>query len=71
MELDYHKVRHVNTVSVSRLRKFFKFQNQQNVESCEPNSSMLGTELAYDPNIKVVTLEFNNFILGYIAMQSF
>ena len=33
---------------------------------------MLGDELAYDPNIKVVTLlEFYNFVLGYIAMQSF
>ena len=33
---------------------------------------MLGAELAYDPKIKVVTLlEFYNFVLGCIAMQSF
>ena len=33
---------------------------------------MLGVELAYDPKIKVVTLlEFYNFALGYIAMQTF
>ena len=33
---------------------------------------MLGAKLAYDPKIKVVTLlEFYNFALGYIAMQTF
>ena len=33
---------------------------------------MLGAELAYDLKIKVVTLlEFYNFALGYIAMQTF
>ena len=33
---------------------------------------MLGAELAYDPKIKVVALlEFYNFALGYIAMQTF
>ena len=32
----------------------------------------LGTKLANDPKIKVVTLlEFYNFALGYIAMQTF
>ena len=71
MELDHHKVRHINTVRLTRLRKFLSVKNS-NVESCEPNSSMLGAELAYDPKIKLVTLlEFYNFVLGYIAMQSF
>ena len=70
MELNYHKVSHINTVRV--VRKIFKFQNQYNVDNCDPISSMLGAELAYDPKIKVVTLlEFYNFVLGYIAMQSF
>ena len=33
---------------------------------------MLGAELAHDLKIKVVTLlEFYNFVIGYIAMQSF
>ena len=33
---------------------------------------MLGAELAYNTKIKVVTLlEFYNFALGYIAMQTF
>ena len=54
MELIHHKVRHINTVRVVRLRKNFKFQKQCNVDSCEPNSSMLGAELAYDPKIKVI-----------------
>ena len=32
----------------------------------------LGTKLAHDPKIKVVSLlEFYNFALGYIAMQTF
>ena len=39
---------------------------------CDPNSSMLGAELAYDPKIKVVTLlMYYNFVLGCTAMQSF
>ena len=47
-----------------------------NLNSCpdklqpDPNSSMLGAELAYDPKIKVVTLlEFYNFVLGCTSMQ--
>ena len=71
MELNHHKVSYINTVRVVRLRKFFKFQNQYNVDTFDPNSSMLGAGLAYDPKIKVVTLlEFYNFVFGYIAMQS-
>ena len=70
MALNHHKVRHINTVRV--VRKFFKFQKEYNVDFYDPNSSMLGAELAYDPKIKVVTLlEFYNFVLGYISMQSF
>ena len=69
--MHHHKVRYINTVRVVRLRKIFKFQKQYNVDTCEPNSSMLGAKLAYDPKIKVVTLlEFYNFVLGYTAMQS-
>ena len=72
MELSHHKVRHINTVRVVRLRKNFKFQNWYNVDTCDTNSSMLGAKLAYNPKIKLVTLlEFYNFVLGYTAMQCF
>ena len=68
MELNHPKVRHINTVRV--VRKIFKFQNQYNVDSCEPNSSMLGAELACDPKIKVVVLlKYYNFTLVYTSMQ--
>ena len=52
LELNHHKVGYVNTVSSSDLAKFLKREKQHNVESCEPNSSMLGAELAYDPKNK-------------------
>ena len=72
MELNHHKVSHNETVNSIWLRKIPKFQKQWNVDSCDPNSSMLGAELAYDPKLKVVTLlEFYNFGLGCTAMQSF
>ena len=59
------------TVTTAGLRKFPMFDKQHCIDFCDPNSSMLGAELAYDPKIKVVTLlEFYNFILGCTAMQS-
>ena len=67
-----HKVGHINTVKAVRLRKIFKFEKQHCIDFCDPNSSMLGAELDYDPRIKVVTLlQFYNFVLGCITMQSF
>ena len=42
------------------------------MDFCDPNSSMLGAELAYDPKIKFVTLlKYYNFVLGYTSMQRF
>ena len=42
------------------------------MDFCDPNSSMLGVELAYDPKIKFVTLlKYYNFVLGYTSMQRF
>ena len=72
MELIHPKVSYVNTVSSNDLANFSSSKFGTNFDSCEPNSSMLGAELAYDQKIKVVTLlEFYNFALGYTTMQTF
>ena len=42
--------------SVERLRNIFRVFKQHYMDFCDPNSSMLGAELAYDPKIKVVAL---------------
>ena len=68
--LNPHKVGYTKTVSSNDLAKFLKCEKQHNVESCEPNSSMLGAELAYDPKIKVVALlKYYNFDLVHTSMQ--
>jgi len=46
------------------------FEKQHCNDSCDPNSSMLGAELAYDPKIKVVSLiKYYNFALVNTSMQ--
>jgi len=58
--------------SVERLRNIFRVFKQHYMDFCDPNSSMLGAELAYDPKIKFVTLlKYYNFVLGYTSMQRF
>ena len=42
------------------------------MDFCDPNSSMLRAELAYDSKIKFVTfLKYYNFVLGCTYMQRF
>ena len=61
-KLHRHKVGHIKTVNSVRLRIFSKFEKQYFVDSCESYLTMLGTELALDPKIKVVTLvKYYNF----------
>jgi len=58
--------------SVERLRNIFRVFKQHYMDFCDPNPSMLGAELAYDPKIKFVTLlKYYNFVLGYTSMQRF
>ena len=46
------------------------FEKQHCIDFCDPISSMLGAELAYDPKIKVVALiKYYNFDLVYTSMQ--
>ena len=71
-KLHHHKVGHIKTVNSVRLRKFSMFEKQYFNDFCDPISSMLGAELAYDPKIKFVTLlKYYNFVLGYTSMQRF
>jgi len=56
---------------VQKDSEIFNLEKQHSVESSEPNSSMLGDELAYDPKIKVVPLiKYYNFALVNTSMQS-
>ena len=58
------------TVSIHDLENFSKCWKQWIVESCEPNSTMLGAKLVYDPEIKVVPLiKYYNFALVTTSMQ--
>ena len=53
---------HIEMVKSIWLRKISKFQKQYIIDSCDPYLYMLGTELALDPKIKVVTLvKYYNF----------
>ena len=60
----------VSTVRVYDLEKFAKCGKQGIDDSCEPNSSMLGAKLVYDPKIKVVPLaKYYNFALVTTSVQ--
>ena len=53
------------------LAKILSVENSAKADFCEPISSMLGAELAYDPKIKVVPLiKYYNFALMTTSMQS-
>ena len=53
------------------LEKFLSVENLCFTNFYELKITKLCTELAHDPKIKVVALlEFYNFALGYIAMQT-
>ena len=61
-KLHHLKVGHIKTVKSVRLRNISKCGKQYFVDSCEPYLTMLGTELALDSKIKVVTLvKYYNF----------